>query len=109
MFSHTMKSIAERNPFRKAPVNRRAVAASQEPSYDSSDPTQNKEVECSLDVDISTKLSRLKDVIHDIGRDSETKPDEVRVPRTTSSTPKLTPRRVAKKAQMSVQNRLPDV
>jgi len=44
MFSHTMKSVAERNLFRKAPVNRRAVAASVQ-SHDSSELDQNKEVE----------------------------------------------------------------
>ena len=108
MFSHTMKSVAERNPFRKASVNRRAVTASVQ-SHDSSeldqnkDPTQNKEVESdALSTDISTKLSRLKDVIQDIGRDTETKPDEVRVYHATSSTPKLTPRRVAKKAEVQM-------
>jgi hypothetical protein len=91
-----MKSISERNLFRKAPVNRRAVAASAEPAIE-------VEVESdALSTDISTKLSRLKDVIQDIGRDSETKPDEVRVYHATSSTPKLTPRRVAKKAEVQM-------
>ena len=96
MFSHTMKSVAERNLFRKAPVNRRAVAASVQ-SHDSSELDQNKEVESdALSTDISDKIKQLKDVIQDIGR------DEVRVYHATSSTPKLTPRRVAKKAEVQM-------
>ena len=105
MFSHTMKSISERNLFRKAPVNRRAVAASQEPSYDSSDPTQNKEVESSLDVDISAKLSRLKDVIDDISKDD----GQVRIHTSRSSTSKFSPRTTSKTPKVQVQPRLPDM
>ena len=91
MFSHTMKAIAERNPFRKASVNTRyAVAASAEPAME-------VEVESdALSTDISDKIKQLKDVIQDIGR------DEVRVPRISNSTPKLTPRRVAKKAEVQM-------
>ena len=104
MFSHTMKSISERNPFRKAPVNRRAVAASVQ-SHDSSDPTQNKEVESSLDVDISAKLSRLKDVIDDISKDD----GQVRIHTSRSSTSKFSPRTTSKTPKVQVQPRLPDM
>ena len=105
MFSHTMKSISERNPFRKAPVRYRQAVAASVQSHDSSDPTSNKDVETSLDVDISAKLSRLKDVIDDISKDD----GQVRIHTSRSSTSKFSPRTTSKTPKVQVQPRLPDM
>ena len=106
MFSHTMKSISERNLFRKAPVRyRQAVAASAEPANGLISSQHTLDVETSLDVDISAKLSRLKDVIDDISKDD----GQVRIHTSRSSTSKFSPRTTSKTPKVQVQPRLPDM